>query len=190
MKDFGAFKASLNLKLRNCGLFILNPKERTFLNRKWKSWALIIIYYIVFYTCLFGSLCGLISLVMYGFINDKVPTLTGQQSLLRLNPGIGFLPPVDANGPLIRTPLFDTEDETNYLEFMTKYLQNYERSQTDCDFRTGRRINPDINVACKFPLDLLGVCSDPRQVLNADQNLCVYLKMNKVTHSTIPTKPI
>ncbi|KAL5103077.1 Sodium/potassium-transporting ATPase subunit beta-1 [Taenia crassiceps] len=65
--------------------------------------AKILIYYVIFYTCLFGI-------------------LTGRQSLLGLNPGLTFLPVVDFKGKLHPYPAYDSNDKAIYAESMRHYV--------------------------------------------------------------------
>ena len=97
MKEWSEINIIAKKKFKRFGLFIFNYQKGTFLNRRPLSWgwlliiylslAKIFIYYVVFYICLFGTLTGFILFLMNVIIDEKVPYLTGQQSLLKLNPG-------------------------------------------------------------------------------------------------------
>lgn len=52
--------------------------------------ALIFLYYCVYYACLAGFWIGMLSCFLYGVIDTRVPTRTGMQSLLKLNPGNAY----------------------------------------------------------------------------------------------------
>ncbi len=63
---------------------------------------------------------------------------------------------------------------------MKEYLAQYKDQSTNCDFVTGERISGDFHTPCEFPKELLGPCADPATYLEANQNVCVYIKMNKI----------
>ena len=52
--------------------------------------GLIFAYYVVFYSCLAAFWVGMLSVLIYGLTDEKIPRLTGMQSLLKLKPGIIF----------------------------------------------------------------------------------------------------
>ncbi|KAL5964233.1 Sodium/potassium-transporting ATPase subunit beta-2 [Taenia solium] len=177
MKKFNELKATSTQRLRSLGLFILNPKKGTFLNRTPSSWAKIFIYYVIFYTCLFGFLISLIFFVTNVVIDKKVPSLTGRQSLLGLSPGLTFLPVADYKGSLSPHPVYDSDHKAKYVEFMRKYLSNYQAGPSNCDFFNGTRQSGSLYDACYFPLSILGPCN-PNQGQGGE--FCVYMKMNKI----------
>ncbi|KAH9285084.1 Sodium/potassium-transporting ATPase subunit beta-1 [Echinococcus granulosus] len=167
-------------RYRNLGLAIFNPKEKKFCGRTCRSWALIFVYYLIFYSCLAGFWIGMLSVLIFAMIDTTVPSLTGMQSLLKLNPGLGILPPVDSEGTLIQLTLFDSKQKQDYLNFMQSYLMGYNNNSTNCDFENGTRINSSILEPCEFPLSLLGPCADPADYINSHNNFCFYLKLNKI----------
>ncbi|CDS43526.1 nervana 2 [Echinococcus multilocularis] len=177
MKKFREIKVTSTQRLRHFGLFILNTEEGTFLSRTLSSWGKILVFYVIFYTCLFGFLTGLIFFVTNVAIDANVPSLTGKQSLLRLSPGLTFLPPVDAKGKAFPYPLYDSDDKAKYVKFMWEYLSDYHTGSWNCDFYDGTRGPGNLYDACRFPLHFMGPC----QVrLYFDPEFCIYLKMNKI----------
>jgi len=163
------------------GIVLFNPEKKTFCGRTCSSWALILIYFSVYYILLAGFWLGMLSVFLYGMVNVKMPNLTGEQSLLSLNPGIGYLPPIDLDGPLMQIPLFESKEKKYYLEYMTKILSQYDTEPTNCDFQTGQRIGSSgIDIPCRFPKSLLGKCANPGQVMADEDNICIYMMMNKI----------
>ncbi|KAL5109517.1 putative sodium/potassium-transporting ATPase subunit beta-3 [Taenia crassiceps] len=122
----------------------------------------------------------MLSVLIFAMINSTVPALTGMQSLLKLNPGLGILPPVDSEGTLVQFTVFDSKQRQYYLDFMQNYLKDYSNSSSNCDFETGTRVNSSIFEPCEFPLYLLGPCADPDRYLNSRGSFCFYLKLNKI----------
>ncbi|VUZ40166.1 unnamed protein product, partial [Hymenolepis diminuta] len=63
MKSGKEIARSLDKGAQSFALFLCNPKQCTFLNRKPLNWVSIIFYYAIFYTCLLGFFLSLILLV-------------------------------------------------------------------------------------------------------------------------------
>nr|VZI45011.1 unnamed protein product [Spirometra erinaceieuropaei] len=160
------------------GRFIYNPSKNSFFGRTCKSWALIFIYFLVFYTCLAGFFTGMLSVLIYGLLSNTVPSLTGMQSLLKLNPGLGYLPRVDVDRPLLQVSTFDSYTRKWYLNATEEFLKNYGNSR-NCDLSKPLPPSGDVRDVCRFPKSLLGPCADPKSVLEQD-NICIYVKLNKV----------
>ncbi|KAL5103066.1 Sodium/potassium-transporting ATPase subunit beta-1 [Taenia crassiceps] len=112
-----------------------------------------------------------------GTFLKRTPSSWGRQSLLNLRPGLTFLPVADAKGNLLPYPVFDSDHRDNYVEFMRKYLSDYATRASDCDFIRGVRDPKKVQNSCRFPIWLLGPCS---QLLFSGQHFCIFLKMNKI----------
>ncbi|VDO05266.1 unnamed protein product [Rodentolepis nana] len=108
------------------------------------------------------------------------PTLTGEQNLLMLNPGLSSVPPPKHNSPITRVTTFESKYKKNYLNYMKEYLSHYTPGSSNCDFGTGQRLSGTIHNSCKFPLELLGPCLDPENYITHTDNACFYLKLNKI----------
>ncbi|KAM3173821.1 hypothetical protein ACTXT7_011822 [Hymenolepis weldensis] len=167
-------------KCRSFGLAILNPKEKTLFGRTCRSWTLIFIYYCFFYSILASLWIGMLSVLIYGLINAQSPSMTGMQSLLRLNPGLSIVPPADDDASLIQVTIFDSKVKEDYLNYMKEYLSKYQMESTNCDFETGQRKRGTIQEPCEFPLSLLGPCAFPEKYLADNNNACYYIKLNKI----------
>nr|CDS26798.1 nervana 2 [Hymenolepis microstoma] len=167
-------------KCRNFGLAILNPKEKTFFGRTCRSWTLIFIYFVFFYSILASFWIGMLSVLTYGLISTESPSMTGMQSLLKLNPGLSIVPRINDEATLLQVTTFDSNLKEDYLNFMKEYLSQYPEESSNCDFETGQRKSGTIHESCKFPLSLLGPCADPEKYLTDYSNACFYLKLNKI----------
>ncbi|VDD75881.1 unnamed protein product [Mesocestoides corti] len=101
---------------------------------------------------------------------------------------LGVLPPVDPEATLMQVPVFDSKQRTEYLAFMEEYLRQYKNKSTNCNFATGERDNWSPDVPCEFPLELLGPCATPAKYMEENNNICIYLKMNKI-YGYLPDVP-
>lgn len=68
-----------------------NPRTRTCLGRTGESWAKLIAFYIVLYTCL-ASIWTIFFYIFQQTISDKHPKWQLDESLIGTNPGLGFRP--------------------------------------------------------------------------------------------------
>ncbi|VUZ48258.1 unnamed protein product, partial [Hymenolepis diminuta] len=171
---------TLGENARNIGLFLYNPKERTILTRTFKSWGQIFLYYVCFYASLACFVTLLSCLYFHRKFYSGIPSLTGEQSILQLNPGLSIVPLVDHNSPTMRITTYDSKHKRKYLNYMKEYLSNYSYGSSNCDFVTGQRLSGTIHDSCKFPLQLLGPCGDPNNYLIENDNACYYLKLNRI----------
>jgi len=169
--------------------FIYNHENGHVLNRSPIELAKILIFYFVFYSALLAlfSLCFLV--VAYLVLNDDQPLRTGDQSLLKLQPGVGMRPIPDWRTTLIRFEMGKEQTFQMYTQNMQAYIDQYENfaqleqpdvRQTKCDIRTGFRENKDLRSVCKFNLEELGACNKESMYGYARGQPCVIIKMNKI----------
>ncbi|KAF8569496.1 hypothetical protein P879_02190 [Paragonimus westermani] len=158
---------------------IYNRDEKTVLGRTCRSWALIFIYYVIAYLFLAGFFIGMISVFMYGYVPEDSPSLTGMQSILKLNPGLSFAPRLDRTHTLLQFSIHGSSKNVPYLERMKVLFGTYKSSQNNTDCQNGVTGSSFPDVPCRFPLDSLGPCSKPEEALSQGEP-CVYLKLNKI----------
>ncbi|VDN99187.1 unnamed protein product [Rodentolepis nana] len=167
-------------KCRNFGLSIVNPKEKTLFGRTCRSWTLILIYYLIFYSILASFWIGMLSVLIFGLVSNESPSMTGMQSLLKLNPGLSSVPRANDEATLMQITTFDSKIKEDYLNYMKEYLSKYPEQSSNCNFTSGERISGTIREPCEFPLSLLGPCAYPEKYLTDNNNACFYLKLNKI----------
>jgi sodium/potassium-transporting ATPase subunit beta len=85
--DPKAQKGGFKNQLHGFGKFIWNSETHEFIGRTGKSWASIIVYFLIFYTCL--ALFFYLNLKMFFLVavDDKVPTRTEYDSIIKYYPG-------------------------------------------------------------------------------------------------------
>nr|CAH8831165.1 unnamed protein product [Trichobilharzia regenti] len=59
---------------------LYNPEKKEFLGRTCREWVLVFIFYAVSYTFLAAFFVGMLSVFLYGCLNNNVPSLTGNKA--------------------------------------------------------------------------------------------------------------
>jgi len=187
---------------------LYNPETGEILTRTPLSWAKIIIFYIIYYSCLAGfwAACLFIFFVTIP-PRDHGPKWQQDWGPIGVNPGVGLRPgPTDAR---IDSQMFflkradknmshseEGEGDLNidYAERMKKNIENYymkkykdgkyeDHSELKACSKNEKRMPGDIN-NCKFDFSTLGECKDYPHgfVNNGKENIepCVFLKLNKI----------
>lgn len=180
---------------KNGGLlnFLYDKKTGLVMGRNGKEWCQLIVFYLIFYACLFlfWSAC------LYGFLsttNLSTPTLTGFQSMLKLNPAIGYRPQPDFESNLIKFNMSLSNTYTKTLEdanlFLVPYFnasaqQNLKDCATDAtaDWKAGCKFNPREKAPLCFPEQ-----SGPAMLNFPGGDPCIILKMNRI-YGWLPKDP-
>jgi len=106
--------------------FLYNSDEKKVLGRGARSWAEIGIFYLIYYSLLAGFFVGMLA-IFYQTVDENKPKLTGTDSLLKANPGMGFQPMPDVEYTLVRY----TKDPNSYkdiVESIKKVLDPYKKA--------------------------------------------------------------
>ncbi|KAJ1080265.1 hypothetical protein NDU88_000484 [Pleurodeles waltl] len=167
--------------------FIWNPRTREFLGRTGSSWALILLFYLVFYAFL-TALFSLTMWVMLQTIDEYTPKYTDRLS----NPGLMIRPKTDS-----LDIVYNVSDSSSWnasVSALNNFLLSYNDSnQADnnvpCNFTSGYNLQDDSGdvrnhpkTACQFNRSLLASCSgddDPTYGYSRGTP-CVLIKMNRV----------
>ncbi|XP_030043589.1 sodium/potassium-transporting ATPase subunit beta-2 [Microcaecilia unicolor] len=166
--------------------FIWNPRTHEFMGRTGSSWALILLFYVVFY----GFLTALFSLTMWVMlqtIDDYVPTYQDRLA----NPGLMIRPKSDS-----LDIVFSSSDNATWKTYVNKlddFLPAYDdMNQTskneNCPSGTYFEEKDKGNVqnhpkrACQFKRSFLGRCSGLEDATYgySEGKPCVLIKMNRV----------
>ncbi len=70
---------------------IHDPDKGEYFTRTPKSWALIIIFYIIYYSCLAGFWAAMLT-IFFTTLNDQSPRWIGAESIIGVSPGLGLKP--------------------------------------------------------------------------------------------------
>ncbi|TGZ70850.1 hypothetical protein CRM22_002965 [Opisthorchis felineus] len=166
-------------RLRKIAKFFYSKEDGTVLGRTPKSWGLIFAFYLVAYAFLAGFFVGMISVFMYGYVSNDIPSLTGKQSLLSLSPGVVFAPRVTTTTAFLQFTTFPSSINAPYIEGVRRLLSRYEASNLTTVCPDGAAALTFPEQPCQFPLVSLGPCANPEASLKAGLP-CIYLRLNKV----------
>jgi len=164
--------------------FMYDPDKGAYIGRTPKSWALITVFYLIYYTCLaaFWAAC---LMVFFQTIDDKVPRWETDESLIGSSPAIGVRPEqawelIDSSMIMYNQASEESKETMpgwkEWAERSDKFLAAYnnQKNNVDCD-ATG---SADGNV-CKFDLKELGPCAEGNHGYDKGKP-CVFLKLNKI----------
>ncbi|XP_053565796.1 sodium/potassium-transporting ATPase subunit beta-3 [Bombina bombina] len=160
--------------------FIYNPRSGEFMGRTASSWALILLFYLVFY----GFLAGLFTLTMWVMLqtlDDSVPKYRDRVS----SPGLMISP--KSSGLEIT---FNKNDPKSYSEFV-RTLHSFLLPYNDTKQAKNKpctpglyfdQDGPDQKESCQFNRSSLGLCSgiDDANFGYSEGNPCVIVKMNRI----------
>lgn len=166
--------------------FMWNPRTREFMGRTGSSWALIIIFYIIFYAFL-TAMFSLTMWVMLQTIDEYTPKYTDRLA----SPGLMIRPKTDSLDIVYN--MSDSSSWNASVSALNEFLSNYNDSiQADnnvpCNF-TSYNIQEDSGdvrnhpkTACQFNRSSLVDCSgdDDPTYGYSNGTPCVLIKMNRV----------
>ncbi|XP_039193869.1 sodium/potassium-transporting ATPase subunit beta-2 isoform X2 [Crotalus tigris] len=165
--------------------FVWNPRTHQFMGRTGSSWALILLFYFVFYAFLTALFC----LTMWVLLQTVDPFLPKYQDRLSI-PGMMIRPRTDTLE--ITYNLTKTESWDNYVKMLNTFLEAYNDSRQAAmnEFCQPGRYNeqPDNGVlnypkrACQFNRTFLRDCSGLNDSTYGYQEgrPCILVKMNRV----------
>ncbi|XP_026578485.1 sodium/potassium-transporting ATPase subunit beta-2 isoform X1 [Pseudonaja textilis] len=165
--------------------FIWNPRTHQFMGRTGGSWALILLFYLVFY----GFLTALFTLTMWVMLQTVDPFIPKYQDRLSI-PGMMIRPQTESLE--ISYNLSKTESWDGYVKMLNTFLEAYNDSRQVAmnEFCQPGRYNeqPDNGVlnypkrACQFNRTMLRDCSGLNDSTYGYQEgqPCVLVKMNRI----------
>lgn len=169
-------------RMNSLAVFLWNNEEKTFLGRGGKGWAEIGVFYLIYYSCLAGFFCGMLA-VFYQTVDESRPKLTGDSSLLKGNPGMGFQPMPDVEYTLVRFREPSSSYKAHFDSIM-KVLKPYKKAheaKTGVDCSTSGDVPED--EACQIDYEALtkscneansfGYGLDPPRP-------CILMRLNKI----------
>ncbi|PAA57086.1 hypothetical protein BOX15_Mlig001885g2 [Macrostomum lignano] len=186
-------KPTCGQRMSACGRFLYNKDRGTFLGRTPKSWALITIFYLIYYSCLAAFFVGMLSVLLFGIIDDTKPMLTGEQSLIRMNPGLGMRPMPDVERTLINVNASDQKNLdrlvgnldqlVNSYSSVNKSLEDPNMEYANCnleDAEANRDFDPKKKICRIDPSKHWGNCTSANKFGYESATPCVIIKMNKI----------
>ncbi|XP_059498574.1 sodium/potassium-transporting ATPase subunit beta-2b isoform X2 [Stegostoma tigrinum] len=179
-------KKSRGQTMREWREFLWNPRTREFLGRTSSSWALILMFYVAFYTFLTG-LFSLTMWVMLQTVNEYTPKYQDRIT----NPGLMIRPRTDS----LLVTFNVTEESTwqTHVQALDAYLDSYNDSvqvtnNVQCKPGTYYLQEDSGDVrntpkrSCQFNRTMLGKCSglEDKTYGYSEGKPCILVKMNKI----------
>ncbi|XP_024232450.1 sodium/potassium-transporting ATPase subunit beta-3 [Oncorhynchus tshawytscha] len=157
---------------------IYNPRTGEFIGRTAKSWALILLFYLVFY----GFLAGMFTLTMWVMLqtlDDNIPTYRDRVA----SPGL-VIRPRSLDIVFNRT---DTKQYVQYVQHLENFLQQYndtvqERNELCMVGEYYEQDDQEEKKVCQFKRSLLRQCSGLSDTTfgYTEGKPCVLVKMNRI----------
>nr|XP_046153766.1 sodium/potassium-transporting ATPase subunit beta-3-like [Oncorhynchus gorbuscha] len=158
--------------------YIYNPRTGEFIGRTAKSWALILLFYLVFY----GFLAGMFTLTMWVMLqtlDDNIPTYRDRVA----SPGL-VIRPRSLDIVFNRT---DTKQYGQYVQHLENFLQQYndtvqERNELCMVGEYYEQDDQEEKKVCQFKRSLLRQCSGLSDTTfgYTEGKPCVLVKMNRI----------
>lgn len=170
---------------KGCSSFFYDSEEGTVFGRTAASWIKIIIFYIIFYTCL----AGFFSLNYYLFsrtLNEDSPKWTLEESIIGTNPGVGFRPMPDQDANAESTLIwYQTQSESDakfWYSQLEKVVNHAELPDgtpgvKKCSYETEGTTRTSV---CQVDTKGLDRCSIDNKFGYRDGKPCVLIKLNKI----------
>ncbi|CAH8833366.1 unnamed protein product [Trichobilharzia szidati] len=158
---------------------LYNPEKHEFLGRTCREWVLVFIFYAVAYTFLAAFFVGMLSVFLYGCLNNNVPSLTGEQSILRGRPGIELAIRPRPYSTFIQVAGTSSPINKEYVSKFDQLVKKYTKTSANENCNSPGEHPKDPNIPCSFNISVLGECSSLETALNQGK-LCLYIKMNRI----------
>ena len=176
--------------------FFYNPDTGAYFTRTPKSWALIIIFYCIYYTLLACFWYGML-LLFLSFLTEDRPKFILDESIIGTNPGVGMQPSqpdISIDSSMLKLK-FDAKDENPSNDFESAsnidWAKRYERVLKLFANATGTRSCSDSEPGdgtkdpCVFDPAVLGECNNfpyGFQLSGSQEQItpCVLLKINRI----------
>jgi len=163
---------------------IHNPETGEILSRTPKSWALITVFYLIYYTCLTGFWLAMLN-IFFLTLTDHKPKWIADDGLIGASPGLGLKPTqVDE---LIDSSMIaynkDSEKDAQGKPGDANYVAGYQGWEDRIDdflkTYTGNKTHPACTGEKCFDVSQLGACG-VKPYGYKEGKPCVYLKLNKI----------
>ncbi len=172
-------------------MFFWDPGRRAVMGRTPKSWALIILFYVIYYSCL-AAFWALMMFIFLSTIDEHAPKWIGEDSLIGTSPGLGIRPNQPDDTLDSSMIIFNYENKfqstsvpgTNlWRNQINEFLVQEYRGSTLRPCRNGQP--HEDGSPCKFDIERqLGNCSIERGKENnygyTTGQPCLYFKLNRI----------
>lgn len=164
---------------------IYNKETGEVFTRTPKSWLLITVFYVIYYTCLAGFWAAML-MIFFQTLPDHGPKWTTTESLIGVSPGLGMRPKQTEEFIDSSMVAFAAQEKGkdsggydgwgSWVDRIDTFLKSYENT-------TLSPCNKDdpatADKACKFDISVLGNCNKKGFGYDGGKP-CIYLKLNKI----------
>lgn len=161
---------------------LYDPASNQILGRTPKNWGQLLLFYTIFYIVL-AALFAICLQGLFATLDEREPTWKLDESLIGVNPGLGFRPISNRTeeGSLIWYNITNTTTTNKWVELVDKFLEPYKANQTgqnyvNCDFDKP----PKDNQVCTTEISHFGNCIPDRKYGYQTSSPCVFLKLNRI----------
>ncbi|VDP67435.1 unnamed protein product [Echinostoma caproni] len=151
-----AFKYTDHSELTRRYAFRSEDLEMFDLRNVFKSICSRMLYTMCLYLFVFGFFLGYMKLLFYFSIMNDYPRLTGNNSLLRMNPGVSVVPTPSDRTSLVHVRPSNPVSYSSLVDEMTAYLSYYQYHFTGGMFANCEDLRGYLNPrrSCRYNLDL------------------------------------
>lgn len=176
---------------------IHNPETGEYFTRTPKSWALITVFYLIYYSLLACFWAAMLTIFLQTIpnVDDKLgPRWTTEYSIIGVSPGLGLKPgqtPEKIDSSMIqynkqKAENGDIDGYQTWVDRAAKFLDDIKEIQQKGELETcSKGKGASDTKACKFDTTSLETCTKPEDAYKAGSP-CVYLKLNKI-YGLVPT---
>lgn len=163
--------------------FFYDKEKKEIMGRSGKSWALIAIFYVIYYACL-AAFWALMMFIFFLTIDDHQPKWIGDKGLIGTSPGVGLRPTQPDDTIDSSMIIFNKDRERpdgkvpgwgTWTSSIAQFLSYYDFSGRNCTKENAR----DAGDGCNFDPRQLRHCADPDYGYSRGQP-CIYLKLNRL----------
>jgi sodium/potassium-transporting ATPase subunit beta len=177
--------------------FIHNPDTGAFCSRTPKSWFLIFLFYVIYYSCLAGFWYGMLQ-IFFLTLNDETPKWMKEESIIGINPGMGVRPRqadarIDSSmyyfkGNWNGEKTLDLEQDSDagfaarMSDFLDRTLVEGQKGAVECSADELNKPREKAQAPCKFDASAFGACGQFPYGYSKDSGMkpCVIVKLNKI----------
>ncbi|XP_046401648.1 sodium/potassium-transporting ATPase subunit beta-2-like [Ischnura elegans] len=166
---------------------LYNPKTGSILGRTPYLWGRVLLFYLIFYSCL----AGLFSAMMKGLlhtIDETQPKYILEESLIGVSPGLGYRPmsiKYKLDSSLIRYVAQSRNNTVNWVDEIEEFLDEYKHPEklpgNGKNLQTCSHDNPPkAGNVCSFELIGFEQCTGESGYGYNASNPCFFIKLNKI----------
>lgn len=168
--------------------FIHNPETGEYFTRTPKSWLLIFIFYVIYYSCLAAFWAGMLAIFLTTIpeaTTGNGPRWQHESSLIGVSPGLGLQPKqskVNIDSSMIQFN-FESATDDGEIQGFEGWVNRYKEFTQAYDSQSGSACSEgdgsSASKVCKFDTSSLGPCGKENFGYDSGSP-CILLKLNKI----------